>query len=447
MGRSGRTILIHSLGEGGHIGPTLKTAEKLRARGDRVIYMAELAAQGRIEKEGFDFIPFLPDVYMADATASPTLDWCLQYEKNMVEELESGRLEKQIASLELDLVMHDVTRSHTGWVARALGIPYLRVNTSFPNGFDPAVPPNWSNSLPGEMTFQEIYREWMVFDSLMFHKPRLHSDIPSPHKEYYERIERFGYEVSQLRLGTSMDLLDGEPELVTTSLALDYPSPNRPADWVYAGPCLRPDTSPDWNPPGRRAEAPLVLCAFGGQACSYPRLMNLVRCLMNVFEARPHLDIVLAGPAEMRDMLEIPENVHHVEWVPQRALLRQTDLFIMHGGQSSIKEALWEGVPLLVCPQAWDQRGNAGRVAYHGVGERVLEDEPSTEAVGIQIDALLDDPSYKSKAAALGDTLRAENDRDDDLRLIDAVMSGKMKPKSRQFYLDMEARIRKHFLG
>jgi MGT family glycosyltransferase len=447
MAKSRRSILIHALGEGGHIGPTLKTAGKLRDRGDRVIYMAELPAKNRIEGEGYEYLPFLPDVYLADAKASTTLDWCHEYAKNMVDELVSGRLEKQLAPLNLDLILHDVTRPHTGWLARALEIPFLRVNTSFPCGFDPGVPPVWSDALPGELSFQEHYLEWRVFQGMMRDKPALRSPLVPSHKEYYERLESLGLEISQVWWASSAELVHGEAELIMTSKTLDFPSPNRPPEWVYAGPSLQPDASPDWTPPGRREGAPLILCVFGGQAFSYPRLMKQLPSLIKAFAARPEIDVVLAGPPQLVANIELPASVQHVEWMPQRSLLRQTDLLISHGGQSSIKEAIWEGVPQLVCPQAWDQRGNAARVVYHGVGDRVLDDEPSPASLGGQIDELLANPSYKAKAAAIGAKLRAENDSNEDLRLIDLVMSGEFKPPSRQSFLDLENRIRKNFLG
>jgi UDP:flavonoid glycosyltransferase YjiC (YdhE family) len=66
----------------------------------------------------------------------------------------------------------------------------------------------------------------------------------------------------------------------------------------------------------------------------------------------------------------IPSNFFFFTRVPQLTLLKEADLFITHGGLGSIKEAVFNQVPMLVYPLDlnWDQRGNAQKIEFHQIG-------------------------------------------------------------------------------
>ena len=60
-------------------------------------------------------------------------------------------------------------------------------------------------------------------------------------------------------------------------------------------------------------------------------------------------------------------------FVNQGEILKHADLFITAGGMNSIHEALYYGVPCLMCPQREEQRLNAGQFEALGFG-RILRD-------------------------------------------------------------------------
>ena len=65
----------------------------------------------------------------------------------------------------------------------------------------------------------------------------------------------------------------------------------------------------------------------------------------------------------------VPEHVRLLnEWVPQDVLLEAADVFITHGGHSSIREGLRSGTPMLVTPMYDDQPNSAEHVAEVGSG-------------------------------------------------------------------------------
>lgn len=66
---------------------------------------------------------------------------------------------------------------------------------------------------------------------------------------------------------------------------------------------------------------------------------------------------------------KLPENFIVKNHIPQVAVLKQTSLFITHGGMNSVSEAFVYGVPMLVIPFVSDQPVNARQVEKLGLGK------------------------------------------------------------------------------
>jgi zeaxanthin glucosyltransferase len=79
--------------------------------------------------------------------------------------------------------------------------------------------------------------------------------------------------------------------------------------------------------------------------------------------------IIALGQGKKATIKNMPGNVYIADGIPQKFVLKNTDLMINHGG-GSINEAAYSGVPMLVFPinDVWDFNGNAARVVYHGLG-------------------------------------------------------------------------------
>ena len=66
---------------------------------------------------------------------------------------------------------------------------------------------------------------------------------------------------------------------------------------------------------------------------------------------------------DIKDIGNLPENILAFNYIPQTQLLKQTDIFITHGGINSINEAiLLNNLPIIVMPQELDQFDNAQQV-------------------------------------------------------------------------------------
>jgi UDP:flavonoid glycosyltransferase YjiC (YdhE family) len=64
----------------------------------------------------------------------------------------------------------------------------------------------------------------------------------------------------------------------------------------------------------------------------------------------------------------LPANVVIRDWISQLDILGEADAVFMHGGLATIKEAIWETVPIIVVPHGKDQMDNALRIKRGGLG-------------------------------------------------------------------------------
>jgi len=67
----------------------------------------------------------------------------------------------------------------------------------------------------------------------------------------------------------------------------------------------------------------------------------------------------------------VPENFRIYNVVPQLTVLKQSDVFVTHGGMNSINEALSVGMPLVVIPFMSDQPTNARRIEELRLGKKL----------------------------------------------------------------------------
>lgn len=74
---------------------------------------------------------------------------------------------------------------------------------------------------------------------------------------------------------------------------------------------------------------------------------------------------------QLQKLKDIPKNIHVYKSVPQIEVLKQTDIFVTHGGMNSISEALVQGVPMVVIPFMSDQPVNARRIEELGLGKKL----------------------------------------------------------------------------
>ena len=147
---------------------------------------------------------------------------------------------------------------------------------------------------------------------------------------------------------------------------------------------------------------PTILFSFGTYFSVHEDLVHVVavalsRITPNVAFAYGHSPGALAE-VDARNWLL-------AQYIPQRELLHFADLLVTHGGNNSLTEAFFFGVPCVVCPFASDQFAGAAAVEAHNLGRSLDPSDMTAEEVLDAIHgALVSSEEARKLARALRDT-------------------------------------------
>jgi UDP:flavonoid glycosyltransferase YjiC (YdhE family) len=81
---------------------------------------------------------------------------------------------------------------------------------------------------------------------------------------------------------------------------------------------------------------------------------------------------------------------------------------ITHGGNNTVTESMWFGLPMIVLPIFWDQHDNAQRVQERGHGIRLPTYSLTAEALSGALDRVLGDAALRARSDAAAERLRAQ---------------------------------------
>jgi MGT family glycosyltransferase len=99
------------------------------------------------------------------------------------------------------------------------------------------------------------------------------------------------------------------------------------------------------------------------------------------------------------DFAPWPANVHVCNWAPQLTVLKRADLMITHGGNATVKECIWMGVPMVALPLMRDQFDGAERLVQHGLGVSADIATVDAPALGRLVREVLDGPAFRERIA------------------------------------------------
>ncbi|WP_029200807.1 glycosyltransferase [Oribacterium sp. NK2B42] len=159
-------------------------------------------------------------------------------------------------------------------------------------------------------------------------------------------------------------------------------------------------------PVRRSSSRPLIFISMG---TSFLNTGFVFRNCVTAFKDRTELDVVMAVSSEeiVKHLGELPGHIRALPFVEQKEILAITakaDVVICHGGLGTVRESLLAGVPMIICPRAFDQEGNAKRVEELGAGITLDNNRPETLRRAVRL--MLSVPSYRENSFRIGETLR-----------------------------------------
>ena len=194
-----------------------------------------------------------------------------------------------------------------------------------------------------------------------------------------------------------VDCLSPALQIAQTVPAFDFPRP--PGGPLQAVGPLR-DVEPARRPLPfvPRAGRPLVFASLGTLQGHRLGLFRTIAAACRAVKADlvvAHCGGLSAAEAQRIDALYV------TDFLPQAEMLARASLCVTHGGLNTVLDALGAGVPVLVLPIAFDQRGVAARVRHHGVGEAVRYDRASVHVLRDKLNKLLECDAYRTPLAPL----------------------------------------------
>ncbi len=153
---------------------------------------------------------------------------------------------------------------------------------------------------------------------------------------------------------------------------------------------------------------------------------DVLRRIVAAFRDHPVELVIASGVTPPSELGETPPHWRVEPYLPQPQLLRSVDLVVCHGGNNTVTEALWAGVPLLVAPFSTDQFAGAEDVRRGLVGDVFDPNVTPPEEIRARAGRILASRA-PARAAMLGERLRATHGAALGARLIEGA-AGRLAP-------------------
>ncbi len=181
--------------------------------------------------------------------------------------------------------------------------------------------------------------------------------------------------------------------LVDVDLVIDYPRPIMPNEIHIGGLTTKPANPlpKDLQEFVNRGQHGVIVMSFGSTA---PNMAN-----DKFIEAFRRIKQYVVWRFTGEPPKDLPVNVKVIEWMPQNDLLGHpnTKLFITHGGANGQYETMYHGVPVITFPLFSEQRYNAKRAEYHGLGLTLNVRQFDPADLVNTIKEITTNPSYSQK--------------------------------------------------
>lgn len=156
-----------------------------------------------------------------------------------------------------------------------------------------------------------------------------------------------------------------------------------------------------------RDKEAVVLFSLGSLASGDCKMMQRFVDILKHDERR----LYVVSKGVNGDRYELNEgNMIGDNYIPQTLTLEHADLAIVHGGNNSVTECMYYGLPMIVLPVFADQYDNAQRVEDLGYGRRLDVHGCGKEQLLDAVEALLKDRVLVDRMRQIGREMRAAND-------------------------------------
>jgi sterol 3beta-glucosyltransferase len=416
-----KRIALVTIGTQGDVQPYLALALALQDRGYSAVLGATEEFQEMVESYGIEF-----------HTLGPSMQSFLT-ERRFENAMSSSMLINGPSLLRKGQQIADTAARHAWHMCQGADAIVLNMNTSF--GIDIAealkVPAIMTALQPLNSTSEFPISMYYVADDLGPALNKLSYTAANMQQAYWNlprnKLRRELMGLDARTMGGIFTNTDGSP-LTTLYAYSDAVSP-RPRDWprtaIVTGYWSMRDRS-GWGPSDAfkaflsAGEAPVYI-GFGSMPFGAERNTRILREAMEKWGGRA---VVARGWGGI-DPSDLPSTVFAIDKAPHDRIFRYVRAVVHHGGAGTTSAGLHLGRPTFVVPQAMDQPYWGRRVWELGCGPKPVRLRKLTaEILAGALEDLTRNDDYRINAAAIADTLRAEDGTGKAIDVIEKMMAG-----------------------
>lgn len=297
-------------------------------------------------------------------------------------------------------------------------VPIVNYVNEFVSNITPDLPPVFSSLMPHSKGYNQVLNRlaWFrVYSLWVLRKARFSFHTYMLKRKYsfddvYDQVRKYGEHYEFFEYGYRLKGHDYfcYPE------ALDISGRRHSSSFVFGGSHVyaQRNDGGSFRLEANRGQK-VVYCSLGTWSVRHLKKSLRKRFylqLLKVFQEDHSLYLVLSVPKEdhFDELFPLPSNVQLHHYVPQIDVLERSDVFITHGGVSSVREAMYAGVPMIVLPGVMDQPGNAARVLHYGVGLRGRLKSITSDKLSEMIHRISSDKKVRQSVSAYKKVFRDE---------------------------------------
>lgn len=414
-----KRIAVCTIGTQGDVQPYLALAIALKARGYSVVLGASEDFQGMIEGHGIEF-----------QSLGASIQSFLQ-QSRFENAMSQSMLINGPSLLRQGQQIVDIAARRAWTMCQGADAIILNMNTSF--GIDIAE----ALRIPAIMSALQPLNSTSEFPLCMYYVGsdfgkafnRLTYTAMTVQQIYYNlprnKLRRELMGLDARLMGGLFRNTDGSP--LTTLYAYSAVVSPRPRDWpktaIVTGYWSLHDRS-NWQPSPEfqaflaKGEAPVYI-GFGSMPFGAQRNTQILKDAVRAWGGRA---VVARGWGGI-DPSDLPENIFAIEKAPHDKLFKYVSAVVHHGGAGTTSAGLHLGRPTFVVPQAVDQPYWGRRVYELGCGPKPVRLRKLTpEILAEALKDLSSNVSYRHRAAAIAEELKAEDGTGKAIRVIERVM-------------------------
>ncbi|MBL4608015.1 MAG: hypothetical protein JKY01_09340 [Pseudomonadales bacterium] len=384
-----KVMFFNLPGASGHINPTVGLVAELIAKGEEVIYYAGEDSRAKFTALGAEFRTYEQWFqYHHNPEVGKDLLSLAVAELNMMDACIDDLIE--LARKEdIDYIIYDACCIWGKYVAESLRIPGVNSLTTIVSS--PWIP------------FSDLNMGLQVAKILTVGAPRI---IPRFRKLLIDILVRSNVQYKGIFYHVfdifacvgDLNIVFNTPEYQPFVDKLD-------GNFHFVGasiPERRDEISEEFQNIGKK---PLVYVSLG--TLHNNSLAFFKNCIEALKDTDYDVIMSIGKTVKIEDLGTLPENIKAYSFVPQLHILKHTSAFVTHGGMNSLNEGLYFGVPVVVCPQQFEQAFNGRRLQKMGVAKTLGAAIPSATKIRSGVQAVINDPLMKERTKAYGKVLKA----------------------------------------